>query len=310
MSAAWPRSVLGAAAADLAIAERLLRTSVAAVVGPVPMRGAVMGGQEVVITQALRQPESFIEPVAFSRYRSSSELQNLQAGVFACLDGIRKDTVAAGKDAITDMLTMDFALLKEAAELLGADIAAKLRDSAVGLLGTAVEYVLAATDKLRLLLGAEGESRVKQAVLGFIDQLREDKLATQAVERFLHTEAIYVEAKGWMQAYEGDPQALVAAAETLEALRGSFAGRRKLIEVIVRGITAARLLPALRTPPWGPIAIAAAYLATIGYLLFSAYDHVDSDRYPFFDRVTGVRGVLIDQLGVVPTSESVDVEPT
>ena len=226
--------LLGAAAADLAIAERLLRTSVAAELGPVPMRGS--HGRSGSRHYPGAAPAGDLDRAcSFSRYRSSSELQNLQAGAFACLDGIRKDTVAAGKDAIIDMLTMDFALLKEAAELLGADIAAKLRDSAVGLLRTAVEYVLAATDKLRLLLGAEGETRVKQAVLDFVDQLREDRMATQAVERFLHTEAIYEETKGWMQAYDGDPQALVTAAAALEALRGSFAGRRKLIEVVIRG---------------------------------------------------------------------------
>ncbi|RME84661.1 MAG: hypothetical protein D6775_04855 [Caldilineae bacterium] len=299
--------LLGAAAADLAIAERLIRAATAE--SETTMRDTT-GGSEHLIRKALENPEELIAPVALPAAYRGSENQKLLETTFKCLTFIRQQTVLSTKDAITGLLAMDLAVLKEAVEMLGKDAEELVSQASKGFVRTAVNYVFAATDKIRALLGPEGEEKVRQAVLDFIEKIEEDEFLTEAVERLLQTQVIYHQSRPWINGYSGPATALELTAEQIASLQGSFSGRVKLADTVLKGLAVVRLLPALNTPPWGPVAVAAAYLSVVGYVLFSAYDHVDSDRFPFLDRVRGVRGVLIDQLGVPDTPLETDTSDT
>lgn len=281
--------LLAAAAADLAMAERLTASSEPTV----RMRSALNLDQEALIFQALRDPESLLAPAALPVARRGQESTQVLEATWNCLETVRKETARASRDAISSLLVMRLALLKEAAEMLGGNIIAGLQGAeGGGFMQTAVEYVLSAILKLRLLIGPEGEQQVKEAVLDFLEKIKEEAVIANSVDKFLATQQIYDDGKAWLRAYEGDVATLAPLTAQMTALQGSFAGRVKMADMVVKGLAVVKLLPVLAAPPWGPLAVATAYLGVVGYLLYSAHDHVDSDKYAFFDRVDGVRGVL------------------
>ncbi|MCX7852445.1 MAG: hypothetical protein N2383_06635 [Caldilineales bacterium] len=289
--------LLAAAAADLAVAERLLAAELEA---KAPLRSARQStaGDEDLIRQALQAPETLLTPAALPR-RRGAEAELLLEVTYRCLEDVKEKTVKATRDAIEGLLAMPLAVVKEAAEMVGVDLGAKLREVIGQSLQTAVDYILAAIEKLRLLLGPEGEQRIRQAVAEFVARLQDEKAVRQAIADFLATEAIYQQGKTWIKGYQGDTAVLVPLAGQITALQGSFAGRARVADVVVKGLALAKLVPAVwTTMPWGPLAVAAGYLAVVGFILFSAGDHVDSDRFAFFDRVEGVRHVLQKGLGV------------
>ena len=289
--------LLGAAAADLLIAERLVASlpGLFAQTGEVQRSTNLMASEAPLIHQAIAQPESLLVYTAPNRWRGAERAQLLET-THQSLEAIRTQAGKASQDAVTDMLAMDFAIVKQAVDLLGADIAAKLRAAAVGAASLAIEYVLTASDKIHAVLGSEGERMLKEATIRFLDDLRYGEVLGRTLEKFLRTEVIYEEGKNWIGGYPGDITLLAGTSERMAVLQGSFAGREKVARTVLKGLAVVKLLPPLQAPPWGPLGVAAAYMAVLAYILYSAYDHVDSDRYPFFDRVKGVRGILKTEL--------------
>ncbi len=291
--------LLAAAAADLAIAERLLAPDLEVAVSG--KKRSSTAGNEGLITQALENPDKFLTPtIKVSSSRSGAAARKaLSEASFKCLDDIEAMTFKASKDALEGLLVMPLAVVKEAAEMLGVDIADKLRESTVATIQLAVNYILKASAKIRLLLGEQGEEQIKKGVTVFLEKLKDDKAIRDAIARWVDTKAIFEEGKTWIEAYGGEDVKLAEARDQIVLLQGSFAGRARIADVVVKGLAVVKLVPAVWTTlPWGPLAVAAAYLGVVGFVLFSALDHADSDRFASFDRVHGVRGILKAQLGV------------
>jgi len=290
--------LLGAAAADLLIAERLVASlpGLFAQTGEIQRRSA-LAAEAPLIHQAIAQPESLLVYTAPNRWRGAERAQLLET-THQSLEAIRTQAGKASQDAVTDLLAMNYAIVKQAVDMLGAEIAAKLRAAAVDSAALAIEYVLTASDKIHAVLGTEGERMLKEATVRFLDDLRYGEVLGRTLEKFLRTEVIYEEGKAWIGGYPGDITLLAGTAERMAVLRGSFAGREKVSRTVLKGLAVVKLLPPLQAPPWGPLGVAAAYMAILAYILYSAYDHVDSNRYPFFDRVKGVRGILKTELNL------------
>lgn len=292
--------LLAAAAADLAIAERLLAPELAAVGGP--RTRSTTGGSESLIKQALEHPDQLLIPnLKVSTFRGTdASKKTLEEATFKCLDDIEQRTFISSKDALSGLLVMPLAVVKEAAEMLGVDIADKLRQSTVATVQLAVNYILKASAKIRLLLGEQGEEQIKKGVTDFLEKLKDDKAIRNAIERWVDKKGIFEQGKTWIEAYGGEDEKLAAARDQIVLLQGSFAGRMKIADVVVKGLAVVALVKVIWTTlPWGPLALAAAYLGVVGFVLFSAVDHADSDRFRSFDRVHGVRGILITELGVI-----------
>ena len=288
--------LLGAAAADLAIAERLAHSALGDDKdAPDILRGVAAADHAALIKRALTEPEKLLAPERLISYRVG-ESQELLAATYECLRFVRYETIEATKDAFSSMLSLDLAVFEEAAELLDVDIARHLDKLATGFMKAAVDYVLAAVAKIRSLLGSQAVNRIKESVLGFIVALQEGELVSRAVDKFLQTDAVYEESKFWIQAYDGSEKILKSTAETIGALQGSFRGRVRVATIVIKSLAVTRLLSPLAALPWGPLGIASAYLMVVGYVFYSAHDHVDSDKYAFFDRVQGVRGTLMAEL--------------
>lgn len=279
--------LLAAAAADLAVAERLAGSDDA---------GKTLRGDapdEAVIWQGLTEPASLLRPTIHpTRYRGADK--DLQATIYQTLTSIQEDAIETTADAITAALTMNIAVLREAAKLAGLDVKQALADLGAD---EVVTFVIEAWQKLADLIGEDNFEKIENTLSESVEKLREKTAVATYVRKFLDADGIYQECRTLVQHFDGPNQDLARLTPEILALEGSFAGRNKLAATLIHLLSLAKLAKVLRTPPWGPLIVASGYLLIIGYELYSAHDHIDSDRYPFFDRVAGVQTVIITELG-------------
>ncbi|NOZ51375.1 MAG: hypothetical protein GXP37_15225 [Chloroflexi bacterium] len=301
--------MLAAAAADLAIAERLL-SQPGTGAAPAATRGTTLVSYERLIQQALAEPERLLTPAPLPGYRGQSQLE-VQAAAYKCLHAVQAGAIDASIDTITNLLAMDFAVVKEAAETVGLDPGTWMKDHANSAIQAAVQYVLRANEKLRLLLGPGGEETVRRGIAELLDSISGEEFIAQLIVKFLHIDTVIDESKDWIGAYQGEETVLLRTAQEIAALQGSFEGRMKIADVVVKGLAVVKVLGVIATQPLAPMLVAGAYLGLEGYILYSAHDHIDSDKYAFFDRVRGVRGTLMTQLRVssLPPPPFTDVDP-
>ena len=278
--------ILAAAAADLAVASRLISQD-----------HAIMRAQDdawPLILAGLREPDSLLQPsIRPVRYRGADK--DLLAAVYQVLNAIEEATTETVADAITGALTMNFAVLREAVKLAGTDIRQILEDMGAD---EALAYLGEAIHKLLALVGEENLTHIEAVAAEAFEKLREKTAVSTHVRNFLDTEGIYKTGRAWIQAYDGPDRDLARLTPRVLALQGSFNGRNKLAATLIRLLALVKLVPALKTPPWGPLVTASGYALIIGYELYSAHDHVDSDRFPFFDRVAGVTTLLSHALNI------------
>ncbi len=274
--------LLAAAAADLAVADKLAAG---------PDAGATLRGDlgaEPLIWQGLTNPEALLAPTLQPvRYRGAD--RELLAVVNQVLNSIQENAIETTADAITAALTLNAAILRDALRLAGMDIKTLLDDLGADEIGS---MVIEAWQKMRFLVGEENVAQVQQTVGESIEKLREKTAVSHYVKQFLDTEAIYQDGRDLLRYYQGPDSQIAELTPNILALEGSFSGRNKMVGTLIRLLSLAKLTPPLRTPPWGPLIAVSSYLLLIGYELYSAHDHVDSDRFPFFDRVAGVRTQL------------------
>jgi len=272
--------LLAAAAADLAVAQRLAgpqQPSLRSQTNPWPL-----------LHTALTDPDALLRPtIRPARYRGAD--RDLLAATYQVLNSIQESAIETTADAITAALSMDMAMLRDAAKLAGLDIKKALAELGADEIST---LAIESWQKMSLLIGEENMEKVQETMAETIEKLREKTAVSSYVEKFLATEAIYHESRAIIQAYTGPDKAIAQLTPQIIALQGSFAGRNKITASLTRLLSIAKLMEALRTPPWGPLIVASGYLLIIGYELYSAHDHVDSDKFPFFDRVAGVRTLI------------------
>ena len=274
--------LLASAAADLAIADRLAGERESVV-----MRDATP--VEPLIWQALTDPAELLRPtIRPVRYRGAD--RDLLAAVNQVLNSIQENAIETTADAITAALTLNAAILRDALKLTGMDIRQLLQDLGASEIAA---FVIEAWQKLSFLIGEQNIGLVQNTVGESIEKLREKIAVAHYVKQFLDIDAIYQDGRALLQVYRGPESRLAEMTPAILALEGSFSGRNKLVGTLTRLLSLAKLSAPLRTPPWGPALTVSSYLLLIGYELYSAHDHVDSDRFPFFDRVAGVRTLLV-----------------
>lgn len=214
----------------------------------------------------------------------------LEAAVRAALASIRGDVITTGTHVVEGLLLLDAALLREALTAVGGDLAGRLGVDLAGIAAQALRFVLAANEKLLALLGPDALQEARKLLEAWIEQMRQGTLLPKLADRILRTRATEAEVRRWIAAYGGPEDALWTARDAINQLAGHFAAKARLADKVVAGLAVAKVLPPLLTPA-GRLAVAAAYLALLAYLVGSGYDHVDSDRIRLLDRVEGVRGV-------------------
>ena len=198
--------------------------------------------------------------------------------------------VATGGHTVEGLLLLDAALLREALSVVGGGMADKLGLNVAGVSARAVQFLLAANEKILALVGLDAMSEARKQLERWLAQLREGTLFPNLTERVLRTRATEAEIKRWLAAYQGPEAGLLLGRDEVTQLAGRFAAKMRIADKVAAGLALAKVVPPLMTPV-GRIGVAAVYLGLLAYVVGSGYDHVDSDRIKLLDRVEGVRGI-------------------
>jgi hypothetical protein len=279
--------LLAGAALDLAVASQLAGAGL-----PAP-RGFGAGPGGLAELQALvAAPEAYLAGAVAGRGVRSLEAarSDLAAAVARALADIRADIVTTGGHVVEGLFLMDAALLREALGVVGGQLADKLGLDVKGLSRRVVEFVLAANDKIIAMLGVSALAEAQKQLKAWLEQLQAGDLFPELTDRVLQIGAIQAEVDGWLAAYSGDEAALLLGRDEVTALAGRFSAKADVADRLVSALALAKLAPPLLTPA-GRLAVAAAYLGLLAYVIGSGYDHVDSDRIKLLDWTEGVRGV-------------------
>ena len=204
--------LLAAAAADLAVAERLAG----------PSEQVVRGGEDVwaLIQTGLTDPDALLRPTLRpARYRGADK--DLLAAIYQVLNSIQDATTETISDAITGALTLNMAVLREALKLAGADLRQLLKD-----LGADAIAALAgeALRKLLALVGEDNLAQIEDIAGQALEKLQEKMAVAAYVGDFLDAEGIYKEGRAMIQAYEGPDRDLARLTPKILALRAVSAG--------------------------------------------------------------------------------------
>lgn len=170
------------------------------------------------------------------------------------------------------------------------------------LVGQAARLVGQALGKLLALLGKEAADKAREKAVDWLM----DWLAGAAVKAVL--EALYEPDRivGEVRQLLGETASnLVAdpfnqANQAVEDLVRTFEEKTKVAGTVLKTLKAVqKWLVTLQ--PYGPVAVGAAYLATVGYAVLSGGDHIDWYRlepWEKLDRVPGVRHLVREAVAV------------
>ncbi|MCX6031285.1 MAG: hypothetical protein NT169_18555 [Chloroflexi bacterium] len=288
--------LLAGAALDLMVAGQLDGAA------PAGVRGLAGRTADLAVLQEMAAfPEAYLTGgVATRGLRAVTDArEQLTGAVRAALVGIRDDVVATGGHVVEGLLLMDAALLREALATVGTDLATRIGVDLKGLSKRAVEFVIAANDKIIALLGISALDEARKQLGVWLGELKAGTLFPRLAEKVLQTGAVQTEVDGWVASFAGDEAVLAMAADEIGKLEGRFSAKMAVADKIISALAVAKLFPPLMTPA-GRLGMAAAYLGLLAYTIGSGYDHVDSDKIKLLDWAEGVRGVAKRLLVALP----------
>jgi hypothetical protein len=225
-----------------------------------------------------------------------------------------------GVQAARDLLLVDQATLVQGVSLLSKDAADLLDQMMAGLGGLLIrlarsgfQLLLQAYDWVLALLGKDIESQARKQVADWIDEIRKEAGGAEdnqgffekLVARIYGSDAIVADVAAWVTDSQAGVDQIDQAADTVVGLAGKFKAQMELVEKLLKVVAFAKNAAVTRFPQVEVLA-AALTLGTLGYVLFTGYDHVDSGRVvfnqrfgiPIPDRVEGVRETVHKALGV------------
>ncbi|MBM4456154.1 MAG: hypothetical protein FJ011_00075 [Chloroflexi bacterium] len=288
--------LLAGAALDLAVASQLA--------GAPATRARDLAAPAVDVAglrRLIEAPEAYLAgAVAVTRVRAVEDArQSMSAAAQSALDGISSAVVSTGGEVIEGLLLLDAALLKEALQLVGGQLAAKIGVDLKGLSKRIIDFVIAANEKIVAMLGIDAVAEAQKQLAQWLEELQAGTLFPRLVEQLYQTDAIEAEIMGWLAGYAGGEAVLLMGREEITLLAGRFAAKAKVADQLTAALALVKLAPPLATP-YGRLGIAVAYLGLLAYLVGSGYDHVDSDRLQVLDWVEGVRGIAKRLLVTLP----------
>lgn len=213
---------------------------------------------------------------------------------------VPEDAAALVQRAATGVAAVGFVPLEGAAGLGVAELLARLPEGLSAALRHAADLVLEAVRKLRAAFGQEQEAKVREqietwfktiqekrdTVTGLLDKLYETRRVSEETVKLVRSAPEYVEVNQYNLATQG-----------LEQLMGTYRRTKDVLEWAMRALNfAGKALLALM--PWGPFALYAGYLATVGIAIYSGGDYLDWHRaeHEWLDHVRGLRTTVAGAL--------------
>lgn len=300
--------LVAGAAADLAIANDLIRAQgdrpafavreAAAAIYPQLMSelGPILRpyGEPGVAVTTRGVP---FEPLADDPKEALAQLRWTATRSF---DAIADDVVDMGQMALSGLVTLPAAPVKQAAAVAAQELLNKIGDGLGTVLRQAARLLVEAYDKILKALGKDAASDARQQAARWIQMLQTgtlfDKLLQRLYEKQRILEDIEAHARKAGEALMSDAFSTVLS-ETRD-LAERFQQHRSSIEWVLRGLAYARgWLFAIE--PWGPLAVTATYVGSLGYVVYAGGDYVDwfrTEQIQPLDRVPGLRDVVRETL--------------
>jgi hypothetical protein len=244
----------------------------------------------------------------------------LKDGVEKSVRDITDEASTVGARALEVLLLVDPGTLVQGVSLLSKDAADLLDRVAAGLGGvlsrlarSALQLLLQAYDWVLALLGQDIESQARKQVADWIDEIKKESGGDgdnqgpfgKLVARIYGSDAIVADVAGWLAGSAAGVDQINQAADTVAGLAGKYQAQMDLAAKLIKVVALAKSVAVGRFPQVEILA-AALMLGTLGYVIFTGYDHVDSGQVvfnqrfgiPIPDRVEGVRETARKALGV------------
>lgn len=299
--------LLAQAVLDLQLADRFL--NIAAVAGET---------EAPPLTRAARAPMPTVDPVAILRMpleeggqrllspapvrgvaREASAEDVIQAADVA-ISELLDHVVDFGQDAISGLLGLDTALLKEAATLISAELGElvqKLGEQASRLVAKAITFIVRAYDSLLAAIGQDMASEMRQRVAQWLVRLQEGENIAGLVGTMYTVEAARLRVRHAVDQSPAPAVVLGQARDAVDALPDAFAERTTLMRQLLAGLGLIKRFPAARVP-MAELASASLYLLLLGVMVLIGADYLDAPRLDRLQRVPGVPEVVESSLGL------------
>lgn len=302
--------LLAAGATDLAVANDLVRLAEEGVPSEVVERGPTLPATITELQDILATPpEAGIrslmrEELEAERTVGSADLTTAKQALRDVAEGaitdIRDDAADAAQVSFLSLTAMPVPPIQEAANIAINALMATVGEKVSLLLRGAARLVVQAIDKILKALGKEAQDEARKKAAGWIEDLQKGTLIESLLDRAYQRTKIQEDVN---QQIDSAPETLGAdpfntASTRVAELATKFRKQKRVVTLLVRGLAFAKTW-ILTIQPWGPLALTAAYVASIGYVVYAGGDYVDwfrtgsSERLDF---VPGVRSVVRETL--------------
>lgn len=290
------QSLLAQAAASLRVADGLLALVEASEEGEAmrsagpPPPPANFDDLLALIDGSLGAIGARVEPEAeLTRGGGDTTPAELLDSANEALDQVVGNVGSFARATVASLVGLDPALIKEAAGLLGSELAqalSKLGENVSRLVSKAIAFIVQAYDSLLAAMGQEVTSELRQQAAEWVKRLQEGEALTAIAGALYQTDVTRERVAAVVADSDAPSPKLGEVRANVEALAPSFQSRTKLAGQIRAGLGFLKFIPAAK----GPLELATGvlYLALLGYVLVAGADYVDAPRLARIGRVPGV----------------------
>ena len=203
------------------------------------------------------------------------------------------------RGTVASLIGLDPALLKQAAGMLGSELAqavTKLGENVSRLVSKAVAFIVQAYDSLLAAMGQDAASALRQQAAQWVEDLQQGEALNELADALYQTDDTRVRVAQLVEDSGAPGPVLGKTQADVEALSPGFQSRLKLAGQIRAGLGLLKFIPAAK----GPLELATGvlYLALLGYVIVAGADYVDAPRLARIGRVPGVLETV--QAGLIP----------
>ena len=298
--------LVAGAAADLAIAGDLLRSEeetgvgVRAAVGPTYSQlmsdlGPILEpGDELGLAPITR---SAVAPVPESVDEAIAQLTSTATHSF---DTIAGHVIALSKLVMNGLITVPVAQIHEAAAIAATEILNMLEEQIGAVIRRATQLLVQAYDKILKAIGQDLASQARQQAAQWIERLKSGNTIEQLLEQLYERQRILEDVEARAKQADGIllSDTFSAALSETQSLAEHFERQSQSLEWVLRGLNFVKER-LLQLQPWGPLAVTAVYVGTVGYAVYAGGDYVDwfrTEQIEPLNRIPGLRGVVRDTL--------------
>jgi hypothetical protein len=218
----------------------------------------------------------------------------LEKTIAQFLQDIPDDAASLSQSAVVAMGTISLGTLQSAAVLAGNEILARVPGGVSIVVRRVANLIVEAILKLQTAIGPEQEQQIREQVLQWLDDIQKKRdTVIGLLNKLYETPRIGAETRKLVAGAPASAEAKAynQATQTLEGLLAGYEKTRGTLNGVLGVLTLVKA-PLLAAVPWGPLAVYAAYVAILGYAVYSGGDYLDwyrTGQTVWLDRVPGLR---------------------